>query len=437
MNNVIYIVGLLLSSLVSVSIGFDFMNRLYERNFNKKWMYQAAKLTFIIILSASNTLHNGIINFLISVITMSILGIKLYSGNKKTIILYNTCLIICIAACEYFGVAILHFILRVFDVNAISEKTLAFFDITVNQIIVIFLYYLVLLQILRKKDIRELTYKQYFFALLFAVFSLIYIYSLYVLLSKSSTEKELMLVIVTFVGIVILNINFLNILQFTSEYNQLQYENNLFIEQSRMQYQYYDFLEQQYRDSLGALHDVKRHIWAIEELYKNKENEKATEYTENITDLMHSFEMNEFSDNRMLNIILNDKLRLARQNNIEFTCSIDEVNLDFIDNIDLTTIFANLLDNAIEACSELEGDRLINVHVGAFNNLVNINIKNSMSERTVFIGVNMKSSKQNHIGLGLVNVNKVISKYNGDFNIQKESNMFVCNIVLSKQGKLL
>lgn len=437
MNNVIYIVGLLLSSLVSVSIGFDFMDRLYERSYGKKWIYLIAKLIFILILSGVNSLNNTILNILTSVVVLGFMGIQLYLGNKKIIWLQNTCLIICIVACEFFATAILHFILKILDINIVSEKMSTFFDITVNQIIVIFLYHLILLQKLRKKDIRELSYKQYFFALLYSLFSLINLYDLYMLLNKSSTEGEIILVIVTFVGIVILNINFLNILQFTSEYNQLQYENNLFLEQSRMQYRYYDFLEQQYRDSLGILHDVKKHIWAIEELYKNKENEKATEYTENITDLMHSFEMNEFSDNRMLNIILNDKLRLARQNNIEFTCSIDEVNLDFIDNIDLTTIFANLLDNAIEACSELEEERLINVHVGAFNNLVNINIKNSMKEKPIIISMHMKSSKKNHSGLGLTNVNKVINKYNGDFNIHREGKMFICNIVLSKQGKLL
>lgn len=437
MEDIIYIVGLLLSSLVSVSIAFDFMNRMLERRYKNNMIYLAAKIIFIIILTVSNTFNNGVVNFLTSVIAAGYIGIKLYRGNKKIIVLYNMCLIISIGACEFVGIAVIHFILSICDISIISEKMSGFFDITANQIIVIFLYHLVLLQILRKKDIKDLTYKQYFFALLYALFSLINLYSLYILLSKSTTERDLILIIITFVGIVFININFMNILQFTSEINQLQYENNLFLEQSKMQYRYYDFLEKQHRESLSMLHDVKRHIWAIEELYKNKEHEKAAEYTENLSNIMHSLDMNEFTDNRMLNIILNDKMRLAKQNNIDFTCVIDNINLNFMENIDLTTIFSNLLDNSIDACTKINGDRIINIHAGSFNNLVFITIKNSMKDIPGYIGIDMASSKKNHRGHGLNNVNKVINKYNGDFNIQREGNMFVCNIVISKQGRIL
>jgi sensor histidine kinase regulating citrate/malate metabolism len=203
-----------------------------------------------------------------------------------------------------------------------------------------------------------------------------------------------------------------------------------------MQYHYYDYLEQQYRESLSVLHDVKRHIWAIEELYRNKENETAIEYTKNINDIIYSFEMNEFTDNRMLNIILNDKKRVAEQNNIAFLCKVDNIDLSFIDNIDLTTIFANLLDNAIEACMGIVDEKKIIVQVGAFNNLIMINIKNTVKVIPVIIGTDIKSSKENHNGLGLGNVTKVINKYNGDFNIQFIDNMFECNIVVSKQGRI-
>jgi sensor histidine kinase YesM len=421
-----------------VSIAFDFMNRMLERRYKNNMIYLAAKIIFIVILTVSNTFNNGVVNFLSSIIIAGFMGVKLYLGNKKIIVLYNACLIICIIACEFVSIVTIHFLFQIFNINIISEKISAFFDIAANQIIVIFLYLLVLLQILKKRDIRDLTYKQYFIALLYSFFSLINLYSLYNLLNKSTTERELILVIITYTGIVFININFLNILQFMAEVNRLQYENNFFTEQSRMQYQYYDFLEQQYRESLSMLHDVKRHIWAIEELYKNNENEKAIDYTENISKIMHSFEMNDFTDNRMLNIILNDKLRLAEQKNITFTCTIDNnINLDFMDNIDLTTIFANLLDNAMEACIKIPNDKNIMVYVGAFNNLIVITIKNSMKDIPEYIGIDMKSSKKNHRGYGLNNVNKVIDKYNGDFDIQREGNMFVCNIVLSKQGRIM
>jgi sensor histidine kinase regulating citrate/malate metabolism len=256
-----------------------------------------------------------------------------------------------------------------------------------------------------------------------------------VLIRDNYSDGEFLLVLITITGIVIINTHFLKFLEFASENNRLQYENNLFIQQSKMQYQYYDNIEQQYRESLSILHDVKRHIQAIEDLYQHKENETAAEYSQKISHKLDSFRLNEYSENRMLNIILNDKMRVAELRNINFNCKIEEVNLDFIDHIDLTTIFANLLDNAIEACQSVEGDKSILVQVGSFNNLIVINIKNTLNESISDIGVHMKSRKKNHNGIGLPNVMKVIGSYNGDFDVQREGNLFVCSIILSRQGR--
>jgi Histidine kinase-, DNA gyrase B-, and HSP90-like ATPase. len=435
MSDIVYIVGLLISGFVSVSIILDFMDKVFERVYKEKWKYYIAKASYVILLAGVNSLNNGWLNIITTVGLAAFVGFMLYSGNRKKIFFYNLCLIICMGACELVGIAILHYIYQLFQVHVISEKMKEFLDQTINQVFVIFIYDIFLLQILRKKDIRDLTYKQYFLSYLYAVFSMVNIYTLHIILGKTSSKAEILLVVFTTVGIVIINACFLNILEFISEINQLQYQNHLFVQQSRMQYKYYDKLELQYRDSLRILHDVKRHMWAIEELYRNKEEETAAEYTKNVNEIIGSFKMNEFTDNRMLNIILNDKKRIAEQHQITFTCKIEQTDLNFIEYIDLTTIFANLLDNAIEACLEVTGERVILVQVGTFNNLVMINIKNTMKDMPLGIGDDIKSSKSGHEGLGLGNVRKVVNKYYGDFNIQKEGNLCSCNIVLSKQGK--
>lgn len=437
MDNAIYFVGLFLSSLVSVSIIFDFMNKLFERNYKNQKTFLMAKIVFIAILAIVNAMNISFLNLFVALLVSGYLGKKYYSGNIKRIIFYNVCLFLCVGACESLGMALFQFLLKLLEVEIVSRKVNTFIDLTANQIFVVFIYRLLLLQILEKKDIKELTHKQYFISILYTLFSLINVYSMYILLSTSYTHRDIILVMVNSVGIVMINTYFINILEVTSEINQLQYENNLFLQQSKMQYQYYDQLEQQYRESLSILHDVKRHIWSIEELYRNKEIETAKEYTSNLNCIIGSFEMNDFTDNRMLNIIINDKKRLAEQNNIDFNCLIDNVDLNFIDNIDLTTIFANLLDNSIEACMELEREKCIFVQVGAFNNLVVINIKNTMTNEPIHIGLKMKSSKKNHGGFGIGNVVKVVNRYNGDIDIQREGNMFTCNIVISKLGRFM
>ncbi len=435
MNNVIYIVGLFLSSMVSVSIIMDFLDKLFERRFKVNQIYHFVKGGFIISLAGINALNNSWLN-LVTVIMMSqFIAAKIYYGSFIKKLFYIITIVICMGACESIGIVLLNYSYRAMHITIVSDKMRVLFNLTITQIIVIFIGHAVILQIMKKKNINELTHQQYFFAFVYSLFSIINIYILSVLLRESFTDGETVLVLVTIGGIVIINTYFLSFLEYASENNRLQYENNLFIQQSKMQYQYYDNLQQQYRESLSILHDVKRHIRAIEELYYHKENETAVEYAERIRNKLDSFKLNEYTDNRMLNIILNDKIRIAEQEKIDFTCRIEDTDLDFIDNIDLTTIFANLLDNAIEACQELEGKKAIAVQIGAFNNLVFINIKNTLKDNLSDIGLNMKSSKKNHSGIGIPNVIKVINKYNGDFNIQKEGNMFVCSIILSRQGR--
>ena len=435
MKHITYIVGLFLSGMVSVSIIMDFLDKLFERSYKNKNLYHLVKAVFICILSGINALNNVWINLISVIIFSEYIAVKIYIGSNKKKLIYIVSIVICMSACESMGIVLLNFLYKTLHITIASIKMKSLFNITISQVIVICISHAVILQIMKKKNINELTHQQYFFTFVYAIFSVINIYTLSILLRENISDWYTVLSLITITGIVIINTDFLKILEFASENNRLQYENHLFMQQSRMQYQYYDNIEQQYRESLSILHDVKRHIRAIEELYNHKENDTAAEYSKKIRNKLDSFKLNEYTNNRMLNIILNDKIRIAEQEHINFTCKIEEVNLEFIDNIDLTTIFANLLDNAIEACQELEGEKSIIVQVGAFNNLIVINIKNTMKGTLSDIGLSMKSDKKNHSGIGIPNVTKVISKYNGDFNIQKESNMFVCSIILSKQGR--
>lgn len=435
MKVMVVIVGLFLSSLVSVSIIMDFMDKLLERNSKSKEVYHFVRAGFIVLLAGVNALHNGWLN-LITVIGISQgIAVTLYNGRALRKLFYIICIVFSMSACESIGVVLLEYLYKELPITMTTVKMHSLFNVTITQIIVILISHTVIFKMIKKKNINQLTLRQYFFSFVYALCSVINIYILSVLIRDNYSDAELVLVLITITSIVIINTYLLKLLEYASENNRLQYENNLFLQQSKMQYQYYSHIEQQYRESLSILHDVKRHIRAIEELYRHKEDETAAEYSEKIRHKLDSFKLNEYSQNRMLNIILNDRMRVAEQKMIKFTCKIDDVDLSFIDHVDLTTIFANLLDNAIEACQTIEGDKEIVVQVGAFNNLIVISIKNTITDSLSNIGLHMKSSKKNHKGIGLPNVMKVISGYNGDIDIKRERNMFVCSIILSKQGR--
>lgn len=56
--------------------------------------------------------------------------------------------------------------------------------------------------------------------------------------------------------------------------------------------------------------------------------------------------------NEILSIVMSQKIISAETENIKVHTEIEDLLLDFIVDIDITAIFANLWDNAIEACKK-------------------------------------------------------------------------------------
>lgn len=437
MNDIIYVVGILLSSFVSVHIIMDFMGTCFEKN-KKRLVYFLYEALFVLLLAGVNAMGNAWLNLITVFTAAGFLAVRMYKGKFVHNLLFVAILIIGMSACESIGILLIHSFYHVSEVSIRSARLSSFYDMTISQVFVIFISHMVIIRFAKKKDISNLNTRQYLFTFTYAAFSILNIYCLSVQMRDLTNEVQFVCVVITCVGIVVINTYFLNILEYESENNRLIYENRLFAQQSKMQYRYYDALELQYRESLSIIHDVKRHIRSIEELYKHQETEAAKEYAITINNRLDAFRLNEYTSNRMLNIILNDKIKLAESYKIECQCKIDEIDLSFIDNMDLTTIFANLLDNAIEACANVTGSRCIDLKVGAFNNLIAITIKNTMEDagdKHAYVSVIEHNRRTQNEGIGIPNVITVIEKYNGDLNIQKEGGVFTVSIVLSKKGK--
>ena len=121
---------------------------------------------------------------------------------------------------------------------------------------------------------------------------------------------------------------------------------------------------------------------------------------------------------------------MAKKQNVEFTVNIEFSELDFIDDLDITIIFSNLIDNALEACSELaESKRKIYLTVMKHNCFLYIYIENEY-ENLQWENEYIKSTKTNHQGLGLDNIKQTVLKYEGNMNIHTENHSFKVELLL-------
>ena len=138
-----------------------------------------------------------------------------------------------------------------------------------------------------------------------------------------------------------------------SKTQELKYKLELMRQQNELTHQFYADLEENYAKSRKVIHDIRNHLQMLEQSQKFAESQG---YFEDVHQMLNALGMTYYTDNRMLNIILNDKLKSLRQEQV--TCQLRGVQLDFLSEMDTTTIFANLLDNALEAAEGTENFEL-------------------------------------------------------------------------------
>lgn len=275
----------------------------------------------------------------------------------------------------------------------------------------------------------------------FMIFSLIYIGDVFVQFSGP------LLIILDILFLVLMNLYIWYLFSYQSKNKKLKEELDLWKKQSEMQYQYYEKVEQKYRSSRKMIHDMRNHLQAIESL-QEQDAAKGKEYVRNMHQMLDSLGSVNYTDSRMLNIILNDKAEEAEKIGVAMDIQIGEIHLEHVRDMDITTIFANLLDNALEAAEQAEGTRMIQVRADAFHDFVAVKICNSMkcsdTVKQVKTGTDsgqkdwnmnvVKRKEKNggriHMGIGLENVRHTLERYGGGMMTEAAGDKFVVNITI-------
>lgn len=212
-----------------------------------------------------------------------------------------------------------------------------------------------------------------------------------------------------------------------------QYKNDLRLarQQSNMQLAVYRELSDKYHLSRAVTHDVREHIKALEGLIDNNYVDSARQYTQLLNKELDKLTPEFKVSNQILSIIINNKLAQAEKLNIDLVLDIEDLSIDFISDLDITSIFANILDNAFEACSELdEKDRVIKLTIHQINSFLVVNISNKYKKVKVDADGNYLTTKTNHEGFGLSNVKNSVERYDGVFNVETRQGMFVVKITI-------
>lgn len=214
--------------------------------------------------------------------------------------------------------------------------------------------------------------------------------------------------------------------------NQLQLEKELLEQQSKLQYDYYVAENEKYQQSMLVLHDINKHLNMITSLEKGNESGQAKVYTEQISGMLKKIVPEQYTDQPILNILLLERKRQAEKEQIRFQVEVGAIDLSFMDTIDITTIFANLLDNAFEAVQQAVNEKFVDVKIQPNQDFIVIRLENSVSQNPEFFEGRPKTKKPGNHGYGLQNVEHAVKKYDGDIQYEIGNSSFITKIILNK-----
>lgn len=175
-------------------------------------------------------------------------------------------------------------------------------------------------------------------------------------------------------------------------------------------------------------HDMKNHLLVLERQLQSPE---ATEMLEKLRQETSIYEDYVHTGNDIVDIILRDKARLARENHIDFSVAADLHEIDFMEPLDVSTIFGNALDNALEASGQLpSGQRAVLVKAGKIRDFFSVLIENSCTgDSKPSRGRTTKQDDFLH-GFGIVNMQRAVEKYGGQLNTDCENGKFTLKILI-------
>lgn len=193
---------------------------------------------------------------------------------------------------------------------------------------------------------------------------------------------------------------------------------------------YYENIDEKYINAQRIMHDIKRHIDMVRNYFADGDSKNANKYLDTIDENIRSIGRAFRFRNRILNLIINEKYITCKSKEIEFDVKVQDIEKLTISDYDMTTILSNLLDNAIEACEEIDvqENRKIELHIHEYNEFLIISVKNPVgsfnNKMDKFI-----TTKKGHLGIGLVNVEDTVKKYDGNFKIEHNNKIFWVKIV--------
>ena len=179
-------------------------------------------------------------------------------------------------------------------------------------------------------------------------------------------------------------------------------------------------------------HGITNHLFAIETLLRNKQYEEAEEYLAKVNKTVEQDMLPIHTNNVVVDAILNQKYTMATSKNIRMYFDIQDMQDCKVDVMAMVSLLSHGLNNAIEACEKVEGDKVIELRILNEERELIISIENTVEQDVVITDSAIpttKKDKDNH-GIGLESIKNIVEQFGGQVFLESANKTFKLLIVL-------
>lgn len=305
-----------------------------------------------------------------------------------------------------------------------------------NKLIFFTVIYL-LIHFIKKQEKYSRQYDKSIFLLVFIPIASVFVMFTFINIGENATLPPSLDWMITLSAVFLLAANLLmfGINQYNQKKNMEFTEMQLLLQQESDSARYYEMLRLQNENQRILIHDIKKHLQSIEMLNEQKEHDKISAYIQQLVLSSDLKESSRLCDHEMLNSILCRYMQQCTDRHITFHADIRSGTTDFIADNDLTSLFCNLLDNAIAAASIIPDSFIeINTSKREKTSFVVITVINSC-RKNPFLHKDRqphtdKTDKNRH-GFGLKSIRKSVNKYHGNMQMYYDDDTLTFHTIIT------
>ena len=427
-NEVLYFIIVLVQNVIITC----FVDGVFEYKWNRK----LSNVLVFLFLTGLFLLTTPIINLkplkLAIIIVGQTIGFKAVSKNSWKYSLKQTLIIVALTLLTEILSSIIGMVISYSFDTRMDIDTATVFDtlriLNGSLLIPVFMSVVFMYLMFYRKLDRNIKLRLSFVFILIPVAMVFVYYIVYSYNIETFTNVTLWFIVIVSILFAALIVIMNNLVIKMQEYNQNEKELELLKQKEKSQLEYYKLMKVKEEEIRKINHYIKNNLQMIYTLNNEKKKE---ELVEKINDNLKRYELVRYSKNDILNIILNSKINVAKSKNIDVDISLKK-NLSFMDDLDISNLFSNILDNAIENCVK-SNDKKIKLSIYKRLDYIVIQCSNSYDGKVVEANKKIISRKSDEgHGYGLRIIDDIVKKYNGEKSIDYNDDTFTISLFIKK-----